>query len=193
MRKKWSLIGLSINMGKLIHPMNLNQKSINSMTMMVDGKFSFDQQYYQIHEGYHQIQHRSTRFNKIFAKSSEIFIESSKIFTKLVRSPQNPTKIWTSQPLLVISQCWSNMTATSEKLNPFDHHSLIIDCGFRPPPPDMIKSSTNPTLSLDTFRLRLGVYKRMEWNGIIIREWKGMKWNGMYLSKGNEWKKMEWN
>ena len=32
---------------------------------------------------------------------------------------------------------------------------------------------------------------RMEWNGIIIREWKGMEWNRMYLSKGKEWKKME--
>ena len=151
MRKKLSLIWLSINMGKLIHSMNLNQKSINSMTMMVDGKFSFDQQYYQIHEGYHQIQHRSTWFNKIFAKSSEIFIESSKIFTELVRSPQNPTKIWTSQPLPVISQCWSNMTATTEKLNPSNCHSLMIDRGFRSPPSNMIKSSTNLTRSLDTF------------------------------------------
>ena len=34
--------------------------------------------------------------------------------------------------------------------------------------------------SLDFLRLRLGVYKRMEWNG-------------MYLSKGKEWKRMEWN
>ena len=34
-----------------------------------------------------------------------------------------------------------------------------------------------------SFRLRLGVH-----NGIIIREW-----NGMYLSKGNEWKKIELN
>ena len=28
----------------------------------------------------------------------------------------------------------------------------------------------------------------MEWNGMIIREW-----NGMYLNKGKEWKRMEWN
>ena len=41
------------------------------------------------------------------------------------------------------------------------------------------------------FRLCLGVYK--EWNGMIIREWKGIEWNGMYLSKGKEWKIMEWN
>ena len=30
----------------------------------------------------------------------------------------------------------------------------------------------------------------------FIREWndhKGMKMNGMYLSKGKEWKRMEWN
>ena len=40
--------------------------------------------------------------------------------------------------------------------------------------------------------LRLGVYKGMEWNGMIIREWKEMKWNGMYLSKGKELKRMEW-
>ena len=45
-----------------------------------------------------------------------------------------------------------------------------------------------------TLRLRLGVRKEregMEWNGIITRKWKGMEWNGMYLSKGNEWKRME--
>ena len=40
---------------------------------------------------------------------------------------------------------------------------------------------------IDEIRLRLGVQKRMEWSGMIITEWKGMKWNGMYLSKGNEW------
>ena len=28
----------------------------------------------------------------------------------------------------------------------------------------------------------------MEWNGIIIREWKVMEWN---IFKGNEWKRME--
>ena len=41
----------------------------------------------------------------------------------------------------------------------------------------------------------------MEWNRMIIREgngikWndhKGMEWNVMYLSKENEWKRMEWN
>ena len=32
-----------------------------------------------------------------------------------------------------------------------------------------------------------------EWNGMIIREWKGIEWNEMYLSKGKEWKIMEWN
>ena len=42
-------------------------------------------------------------------------------------------------------------------------------------------------------RLRLGVYKGMKWNRMIIREWKGMEWNEMYLSKGKEWKRMEWN
>ena len=31
-----------------------------------------------------------------------------------------------------------------------------------------------------SLRLRLGVYK-------------GMEWNGMDLSKGKEWKRMEWN
>ena len=41
----------------------------------------------------------------------------------------------------------------------------------------------------------MGVHKGMEWNEIIIREWKGMEWNKMYLSKGKECKKkwMEWN
>ena len=33
-------------------------------------------------------------------------------------------------------------------------------------------------------RLRLGVYKRMEWND--HKEWKKIEWNEMYLSKGNE-------
>ena len=33
----------------------------------------------------------------------------------------------------------------------------------------------------------------MEWNRMIIKEWKGMEWNGMYFSKGKEWKRMEWN
>ena len=41
----------------------------------------------------------------------------------------------------------------------------------------------------------------MKWNGMYLREenrmeWnnhKGMKMNGIYLSKGNEWKRMEWN
>ena len=28
----------------------------------------------------------------------------------------------------------------------------------------------------------------MEWN-----DHKGIEWNGMYLSKGKEWKRMEWN
>ena len=28
----------------------------------------------------------------------------------------------------------------------------------------------------------------MEWN-----YHKGMEWNGMYLSKRNEWKRIEWN
>ena len=40
-------------------------------------------------------------------------------------------------------------------------------------------------------RLRLGVHKGMEWNEMVIREWKGIEWNGMYLSKGNEWKGIE--
>ena len=31
----------------------------------------------------------------------------------------------------------------------------------------------------------------MEWNEMIIKEWKEMKWNEMYLSKGKEWKRME--
>ena len=33
----------------------------------------------------------------------------------------------------------------------------------------------------------------MEWNEIIIREWNGMERNEMYLSKGKEWKRIEWN
>ena len=28
---------------------------------------------------------------------------------------------------------------------------------------------------------------------MIIREWKGIKWNKMYLSKGREWKRIEYN
>ena len=28
-----------------------------------------------------------------------------------------------------------------------------------------------------TFRLRLGVHKRIEWNEMIIREWKEKEWN----------------
>ena len=28
---------------------------------------------------------------------------------------------------------------------------------------------------------------------MIIREWKEIEWNEMYLSKGNECKRMEWN
>ena len=30
-----------------------------------------------------------------------------------------------------------------------------------------------------------------EWNGMIIREWKGIEWNEMYLSNIKEWKRME--
>lgn len=78
-------------MGKLIHQKNMNRKSIHSMTTMVDSRFSSDQQYYQIHEGYQQ--QRSTTSNEISARSGEIFVKSSKIFTELVRSPQNPMKI----------------------------------------------------------------------------------------------------
>ena len=37
-----------------------------------------------------------------------------------------------------------------------------------------------------TFRLRLRVHKGIEWN-----DHKEMEKNGMYLSKGNEWKRME--
>ena len=28
---------------------------------------------------------------------------------------------------------------------------------------------------------------------MIIQEWEGIELNGMYLSKGNEWKRMKWN
>ena len=31
----------------------------------------------------------------------------------------------------------------------------------------------------------------MEWNNHKRMEKNGMEWNGMYLSKGNEWKRME--
>ena len=31
----------------------------------------------------------------------------------------------------------------------------------------------------------------MELNEMIIREWKENEWNDMYLSKGNEWKRIE--
>ena len=34
----------------------------------------------------------------------------------------------------------------------------------------------------------MGVYKGLEWN-----DHKGMERNGMYLSKGKEWKIIEWN
>ena len=37
-------------------------------------------------------------------------------------------------------------------------------------------------------RLHLGVHKGMKYN-----DHKGMKMNRMYLSKRNEWKKLEWN
>ena len=47
------------------------------------------------------------------------------------------------------------------------------------------------SFGLSGLRLRLGVHKEIEWNGMIIREWKGMKWNRIYLSKGKEWKRME--
>ena len=40
--------------------------------------------------------------------------------------------------------------------------------------------------SLFTQLLRLGVYK-----GIKLNDPKGIKRNGMYLSKGNEWKRKE--
>ena len=32
----------------------------------------------------------------------------------------------------------------------------------------------------------------MKQNRMIIREFKEMEWNEMYLSKGNEWKRIEW-
>ena len=41
---------------------------------------------------------------------------------------------------------------------------------------------------LESFRLHLGVYKGMKWN-----DHKGTEMNGMYLNKGKEWKRMEWN
>ena len=28
---------------------------------------------------------------------------------------------------------------------------------------------------------------------MIIKEWKKMEWNAIYLSKGNEWKRMKLN
>ena len=31
----------------------------------------------------------------------------------------------------------------------------------------------------------------MEGNGMEWNDYKGMEWNRMYLSKGNEWKRME--
>ena len=33
----------------------------------------------------------------------------------------------------------------------------------------------------------------MEWNGMIIREWKEIEWNGMYLNKRKEWNEMKLN
>ena len=39
-----------------------------------------------------------------------------------------------------------------------------------------------------TLRLRLRVHKRVEQN-----DYKGMEMNVTYLSKRNEWKRMEWN
>ena len=34
--------------------------------------------------------------------------------------------------------------------------------------------------------LRLRVRKWMEWNGMIIREWKGMKWNAFRPRLGGD-------
>ena len=39
----------------------------------------------------------------------------------------------------------------------------------------------------------MGVHKGMEWNDHKRMEMKGNEWNEMYLSKGKEWKRMEWN
>ena len=44
-----------------------------------------------------------------------------------------------------------------------------------------------------SLKLCLEVHKGMEWNEMIIREWKGNEWNGMYLSKEKKWKRIEWN
>ena len=38
----------------------------------------------------------------------------------------------------------------------------------------------------EILRLHLGVHKGMEWNEMVIREWKWIEWNGMHLSKGKE-------
>ena len=43
-------------------------------------------------------------------------------------------------------------------------------------------------------RVRLVVYKVMEWNGMkwSLKEWNGIEWNGMDLvGKGTEWNVME--
>ena len=44
----------------------------------------------------------------------------------------------------------------------------------------------NYLLVLSLLMLHLRVNKEMKWNN-----YKGIEWNWMYLSKGNEWKKME--
>ena len=65
---------------------------------------------------------------------------------------------------------------------------------FGPPhtsPTPLTTTTHNTPLSpslAGQLRLRLGVYKGMKWN-----DHKGMESNGMYVSKGNEWKRMEWN
>ena len=44
-----------------------------------------------------------------------------------------------------------------------------------------------------SIRLCLGVHKGREWNGMIIREWKGTEWNVFKQEKGMEKNEMEWN
>jgi len=51
----------------------------------------------------------------------------------------------------------------------------------------------NLVIGLVSFRLHLGVHKGREGNGIEYNDHKGMEMNEMYLSKRNEWKRMESN
>ena len=103
------------------------------------------------------------QMGQVWVLETEPVMDSSRVRVLCILDP-NPTRIYK----FIKKKTLKTLTINTNNPNPNPHFSFSI-----------IHSQVSATfLSL---RLSLGVHKGMEWNGMIIREWKIM-----YLSKGKE-------